>query len=99
MDGHVLIGRNILIASGARPAALGFPGDEHVITSEAFMELETLPERIVMVGGGYIAAEFSHIAARAGAKVTVLQRGERMLPQFDPDLVGLVDGEVSRTRE
>lgn len=88
VDGHVLIGRNILIASGARPAALGFPGDEHVITSEAFMELETLPERIVMVGGGYIAAEFSHIAARAGAKVTVLQRGERMLPQFDPDLVG-----------
>jgi len=52
------------------------------------MELEHLPERIVMVGGGYIAAEFSHIAARAGAKVTVLQRGERMLPKFDADLVG-----------
>jgi glutathione reductase (NADPH) len=52
------------------------------------MELEHLPERIVMIGGGYIAAEFSHIAARAGAKVTVLQRGERILPQFDPDLVG-----------
>jgi glutathione reductase (NADPH) len=40
------------------------------------------------VGGGYIAAEFSHIAARAGAKVTVLQRGPRMLPHFDPDVVG-----------
>jgi glutathione reductase (NADPH) len=51
------------------------------------MELERLPRRIVMVGGGYIAAEISHIAARAGAKVTVLQRGERMLPNFDPDLV------------
>src|SRR5712691_5699690 len=84
VDGHVLKARNILIASGARPASLGFPGEEHVITSDAFMELEELPERIVMVGGGYIAAEFSHIAARAGAKVTVLQNGERMLPQFDP---------------
>ncbi len=52
------------------------------------MELERLPDRIVTVGGGYIAAEFSHIAARAGAKVVILQRGERMLPQFDPDLVG-----------
>jgi glutathione reductase (NADPH) len=41
-----------------------------------------------MVGGGYIAAEFAHIAARAGAKVTVLERGERMLTRFDPDLVG-----------
>lgn len=41
-----------------------------------------------MVGGGYIAAEFSHIAARAGARVTILQRGPRLLPHFDPDLVG-----------
>jgi glutathione reductase (NADPH) len=52
------------------------------------MELEHLPARIVMVGGGYIAAEFSHIAARAGAKVTVLQRPARMLPLFDADVVG-----------
>jgi glutathione reductase (NADPH) len=67
---------------------LRFPGAEHAITSDAFMELAQLPERIVMIGGGYIAAEFSHIAARAGAKVTVLQRRERILLQFDPELVG-----------
>ncbi len=87
VDGRALKARHILIASGARPASLGFPGAEYLITSDAFMELERLPERIVMVGGGYIAAEFSHITARAGAKVTVLQRGERMLPQFEPELV------------
>jgi glutathione reductase (NADPH) len=52
------------------------------------LALEDLPKRIVMVGGGYIAAEFSHIAARAGAKVTVLERAERMLMRFDPELVG-----------
>src|SRR5260370_40681719 len=40
-----------------------------------------------MVGGGYIASEFSHIAVRAGAQVTILQRGARILPRFDPDLV------------
>ena len=87
VDGRALKARHILIASGARPASLGFPGAEYLITSDAFMELERLPERIVLVGGGYIAAEFSHIAARAGAKVTVLQRGERMLPQFEPEVV------------
>ena len=76
-----------MIAGGARPVPLAFPGAEHAITSDAFMELEDLPKRIVMVGGGYIAAEFSHIAARAGAKVTVLQRAERMLTRFDPELV------------
>jgi glutathione reductase (NADPH) len=52
------------------------------------LELESLPRRIVLIGGGYIAAEFSHVAARAGAQVTVLQRGDRMLLHFDPDLVG-----------
>lgn len=88
VDGRVLTGRHFLIASGARPAPLPFPGAQRLTTSDEFMELERLPQRIVMVGGGYIAAEFSHIAARAGAKVTVLQRGERMLPAFDPDLVG-----------
>jgi glutathione reductase (NADPH) len=59
------------------------------------MELEHLPERIVMIGGGYIAAEFSHIAARAGAKVIVLQRGARMLTRFDADLVGWLMGKFS----
>ena len=78
----------MLIAIGARPVPLTFPGAEHVITSDQFLELAELPARIVMVGGGYIAAEFSHIAARAGAKVTVLQRAERMLTRFEPELVG-----------
>ena len=66
---------------------LGVVGEEHLISSTEFLELDELPERIVLVGGGYIAAEFSHIAARAGAKVTVLQRGERMLRPFDADIV------------
>lgn len=83
-----LIGRNILIAAGATPVQLGIPGEEHLIDNEGFMALEALPRRIVFVGGGYVAAEFSHIAARAGADVTVIQRGGRMLGQFEPELVG-----------
>lgn len=83
-------GRYLLIAAGAVPIALGIPGAEHVITSDRFLELDALPERIVLIGGGYIAAEFSHIAARAGARVTIVQRGERMLAGFDRDLVELL---------
>lgn len=79
--------RKILIASGARPIPLDIPGEEHLIDNEGFLELPSLPKRIVLVGGGYIAAEFSHIAARAGADVTILQRGPRMLTQFEPELV------------
>ena len=88
VEGQELKARHILIAAGARPAPLGIPGEEHVVTSEHFLELDALPARIALVGGGYIAAEFSQLAARAGAQVTVFQRGERMLPAFDPDLVG-----------
>ncbi|NGO53601.1 FAD-dependent oxidoreductase [Allomesorhizobium camelthorni] len=88
VEGAELEARRFLIATGAKPKALGIPGEEHLITSEGFLSLEALPPRIVLVGGGYIAAEFSHIAARVGAQVTVLQRGERMLKHFDPDLVG-----------
>jgi glutathione reductase (NADPH) len=88
VDGRELRARHVLIATGASPVPLGIPGEEHVITSDDFLELESLPACIVLIGGGYIAAEFSHLAARAGAKVTVLQRGSRMLPNFDPDLVG-----------
>jgi len=88
VDGTVLNCGHVLIATGARPVTLGIPGEEHVATSDRFLELETLPKRIALIGGGYIAAELSHIAARAGAHVTILQRGPRLLPQFDPDLVG-----------
>jgi glutathione reductase (NADPH) len=86
--GAAIQARHILIAAGAVPVPLGIPGEEYLATNEEFLALENLPPRIVLVGGGYIAAELARIAARVGAQVTVLQRGERMLPQFDPDLVG-----------
>ena len=88
IEGRELVGRHILIATGASPVPLGIPGEKLVSTSDAFLELETLPRRIVLIGGGYIAAEFSHLAARAGAQVTIMQRGARLLPQFDESAVG-----------
>jgi glutathione reductase (NADPH) len=87
VGGTLLESRFVLIATGAVPARLGIRGEEHLITSTEFLELDTLPPRIVLVGGGYISTEFSHIAARAGARVTVLQRSDRLLPPFDADLV------------
>ncbi|MDQ3872001.1 MAG: NAD(P)/FAD-dependent oxidoreductase [Thermoproteota archaeon] len=92
-DGNiVLYGKKILVATGAQPMELDIPGSENVITSDKFLEFaeDHLPERIVFVGGGYISFEFAHIAARAGAKVTILHRGNQPLEQFDPDLVNLL---------
>ena len=82
-----LIGRHVVIATGACHADLGIAGEELLTTSTQFLELDALPRRIDFVGGGYIAFEFAHIAARAGAQVQVLHRGSRPLAKFDPDLV------------
>lgn len=88
IEGQSIEADHILIASGAEAIPLGIPGEQHLVTNEDFLDMDRLPRRIVMVGGGYIAAEFSHIAARAGAEVTIIQHGDRMLDQFDPDVVG-----------
>lgn len=96
VDGHTLMlgpgeerlrGRHLVIASGARPRPLDIPGEPLVTTSSEFMELDALPRRILFIGGGYISFEFAHMAARAGASVTLLNRGDRVLEGFDPDLV------------
>jgi glutathione reductase (NADPH) len=79
--------KHVVIAAGARHAPLGIPGEEHLVTSTGFLDLERLPGRVLFVGGGYIAFEFAHIAARARAGVTILHRGERPLQGFDADLV------------
>jgi glutathione reductase (NADPH) len=91
----VLEGRYVVVAAGMRPADLKIVGAEHLTTSDQFLELDHLPGRIAFVGGGYISFEFAHVAVRAGAEVTILHRGERPLPRFDPDLVDLL---VERTR-
>lgn len=91
-----LTGRHVLIAAGAMPQPLPFPGAEHVITSDRFLELEALPPRIVFVGGGFVSFEFAHVAARAGARATIVHRGPRPLEAFDPDLVERL---VERSRE
>ena len=93
-----LNGKHILIATGSKPINLNVSGSENIITSDQFLELgdDNLPDRIVFVGGGYISFEFAHIAARAGAKVTILHRGKQPLEHFDPDLVNRL---VQRSRD
>jgi glutathione reductase (NADPH) len=83
----VLEGTHVVVATGAWPATLHIDGEEHLTRSDQFLDLEQLPKRIAFVGGGYIAFEFGHIAARAGAMVTILHQGARPLEHFDQDLV------------
>ena len=83
-------GNRILIATGAQPTPLKIQGEDYLTYSDAFLELEELPEKIIFVGGGYISFEFSHIAARAGSDVHIVHRGKKPLENFDADLVDLM---------
>ena len=91
-----LSARRVVIAAGAMPVPLKFPGADRLATSEDFLNLDRMPARLVFIGGGYISFELAHVAARAGADVTIVHRGARPLEGFDPDLVELL---VRRTRE
>jgi glutathione reductase (NADPH) len=86
----LLEAKQIVIAAGMKPAPLGIPGEDLLTISDQFLELDALPPRIVFIGGGYISMEFAHVAAIAGAKVTIVHRGPRPLEGFDPDLVAMV---------
>ena len=79
--------RYILIATGGHPNYdRGLPGIEHVISSNEAFHLETLPERIVVAGGGYIGVEFAGIFNGLGVDTTLIYRGEEILRGFDDDL-------------
>ena len=90
IDGRIYEASNILIATGARPRELDFPGHEHLIDSTGFLNLPNLPPRIAFIGGGLVSFEFAHIAARAGSSPVILDRGDIPLKEFDPDLVELL---------
>lgn len=84
---QTLFGKNVVIATGAKPMPLPIEGNEHLTTSDEFLDLDKLPSRILFVGGGYISFELAHVAAKAGCDVHILQRGDQPLKQFDKEMV------------
>ncbi|WP_335869056.1 dihydrolipoyl dehydrogenase family protein [Bacillus sp. 2205SS5-2] len=87
VEDQIIEGNKILIATGAAPTKLPIEGFEHLAYSDDFLELSALPKEILFIGGGYISFELAHIAARAGATVTILHRSKEALKGFDPELV------------
>ena len=85
-----LRGEVILLATGSNPRTSEIPGAQFLHDSEYFLNLAELPEKIVFIGGGYISFEFAHVAAAAGAAVTILHRSEKPLKAFDQDMVTII---------
>ncbi|HUG45840.1 MAG TPA: glutathione-disulfide reductase [Sphingomicrobium sp.] len=86
-SGRTITADRILIATGARPLMPQIPGVEHAISSNETFHLDELPERIVIVGGGYIANEFAGVFNQLGSSVTLVNRSDVLLRGYDQQIV------------
>lgn len=98
MGNEVIRAERIFIVSGARPAIPKIKGTETTdyLTSDTVLKLETLPKSMIIIGGGYIATEYGHFFSNMGAKVTIVQRGPRLLPDEEPEISNLLKEEMEK---
>ena len=96
VGGKTITAETILVATGAQPFRPDIPGVEHTITSNEAFHLQELPQRAVVVGGGYIAVEFAGIFNGLGSQVTQLYRGEQILRGFDDDVRAMLAEEIGK---
>ncbi|MDX2447746.1 MAG: NAD(P)/FAD-dependent oxidoreductase [Desulfobacterales bacterium] len=91
---RIISARSFIVASGARSMSLPIKGIEHVITSDQFLDLSSIPDRFVFIGGGFISFEFAHFVARLGdshsRQTTILEATSRPLGPFDSEMVSLL---------
>ena len=88
----------IFLCTGSKPTIPPIKGIEEAgyLTSDTILKINELPESIVIVGGGYIAAEYSHFLSSMGAQVTVIGRNPQFLPQEEPEVSGLAKRELGK---
>ncbi len=88
LDGERITSRNILIATGSHPLVPSIEGLEEVgyLTNENVFDLQRLPTSLIVVGGGPVGVELAQALARLGARVTMIESLERILPQEDPEV-------------
>ncbi|GFP98008.1 glutathione reductase chloroplastic [Phtheirospermum japonicum] len=89
VDGKIYSAKNILISVGGRPFIPDIPGSEYAIDSDAALDLPSKPEKIAIVGGGYIAVEFAGIFNGLMSDVHVFIRQKKVLRGFDEENLGL----------
>lgn len=95
-DGPVTItAETILINTGSEPIVLDIPGlrtSQYTVTSADLIQTTVLPQRLVIVGGGYLGLEFASIYGRFGSQVTVLEAAPKILERLDDDVAAVAEG-------
>ncbi len=92
VNDHEVHGGKVFVASGARPLIPQIDGLDEIdyLTNETVLEIEALPESVVIVGGGYVGVEYAHFLSAMGAHVTLIQRDRRLVPNEEEDVSWLL---------
>jgi glutathione reductase (NADPH) len=96
IDGERFSARHILVATGGRPIMPQVTGGELAVCSDDMFDLAQFPQRLVVVGAGYIACEMASIFRGLGAEVTQVVRGARLLRGFDDEIAAFLAVEMGR---
>ena len=96
VNGDAFTAKRLVIATGAAPSRPGIPGIEYTVSSDDFLKMEEIPQRLAIIGGGVIGLEIASIASALGAEVTVIEYCREILPAFDPDLAKRLRQALSR---
>ena len=98
VKGKRIKGQKMFIASGARPSIPPIKGIDTIgyLTNETVLNLKKRPESIIIIGGGYIAAEYGHFFAAMGTDVIILQRRDRLVPNEEPEISELLTREMAK---
>ena len=88
MGGEILRAERVFINVGARPAVPAIPGLDSIsyLTSSTIMDLDVLPARLVVLGGGSVGLEFAQMFRRFGSEVTVMEAGKRLMGREDAEI-------------
>ncbi|MDS0473485.1 dihydrolipoyl dehydrogenase [Natrinema sp. 1APR25-10V2] len=93
VDGRTLSADRIVVNTGSRPAKPPIDGldDVDVLDSTDMLFLDSVPDSLGVIGGGYVGCEYAQMYSRFGADVTVFQRGDRLLPREEPDVSTVIE--------
>jgi mercuric reductase len=100
VNGHRISAQSFLIATGASPLIPDIPGLKEVdyLTSTSALQLKEVPERLAVIGSGYIALELGQLFNNLGSEVTLMQRSQRLLKEYDPEISEAVTSFVKEQR-
>lgn len=98
VEGREIHSKNILLSPGSTPMVPGFMNQKGVLTSREILAMDTLPDSLIIIGGGVIGCEFASIMASFGVKVTIVEMLPKILPGVDADVAAVVHKALKKAK-